>query len=966
MNAEAFGKWERENINVMIMRKFGCLIVVVMLLLSCNRGKQLTDYVNPFVGTDGHGHTYPGAIVPFGMIQPGPDTRLEGWDGCSGYHYSDDTVYGFSQTHLSGTGCEDLCDVLIMPIDETFGYDGEKLKSNDYCSHFTHKKETARPGYYSVHLDRNNVDVELTCDKRRAAHRYRYSKESGNGFVIDLQHRDKLLSGGIEIVKGENDRTMIVGHRHSASWNPDQHLFFAIESDQKIVKVEMVNDSTQAVVRFAEGVKEATLLVAISGVDEEGAVKNLYSDEKKSFDEMKSAANEVWEAELSKIKVEGGTKEQKKCFYTALYHCMTSPYLWSDADGRYRGQDGEIHQVEGEHEMYTVFSLWDTYRALHPLLTIIDRKRTEDFIYSILKHYEQGGETTMWELAAHETHCMIGYHAAPVVLEAATAGILDEWPDEYKLKLLEGLMVTSNLNEYGRAAYAQQGYLSSEVDNESVSKTLEYSYDDWCIAQFAAMIGTVEQDATFLNHIYANYIKRSQSWKNLMDVDGYMHPRRNGGFMTPFEPTEINNNFTEGNSWQYSTYVPHDVYGWISHIGGEEAAELFLDSLFYGKSELSGRDQVDVTGLIGQYAHGNEPSHHAAYLYTYVGQPEKTQQLVDRIIKTLYSSKPDGLCGNEDCGQMSAWYVMSAIGFYPVCPGSGEYVTVKPLFKKVTVEGMEPIEQTSWQAGKFMRNGEFYDRSELATEAHDLITLIPCFGDWRQRFDNVRTVELSLPGTNKSQFTNSNSQIYYTLDGSDPDTSSARYTEPFAVSGDAVIKAVAYNSETSYSNVVTQQLTRFVADKRLTYVTEPNPQYYENGAEGLVDHLYGQVNYRIGGWLGWQNDMEVEIDLLEPREVHSVGASCLEDTRSWIFYPVELEASVSDDGKNYRPFAKSSTGYEPVADNAGTKGIRVFSVKGNAKARYVRLKVKNFGKMPAWHISAGEQAWLFIDEVEVR
>ena len=941
--------------------KLAIIGAICLLVASCTKEKQLTDYVNPFVGTDGNGHTYPGAIVPFGMIQPSPDTKLEGWDGCSGYHYEDDTVYGFSQTHLSGTGCEDLCDVLLMPIDVTFEYDGEKLEKNDYRSHFSHKKESARPGYYSVHLDRNGAEVELTCDKRRAAHRYSYANESGNGFVIDLQHRDKLLSGGISWQKSE-ENSLIVGHRHSASWNPDQHLYFAIESDQEIASVEIMNDSTQAVVRFAEGVKEATLRIAISGVDEEGAIKNLYSAEKKSFDEMKEEANEMWEKELSKIKVEGGMKEQKRCFYTALYHCMTSPYLWSDADGRYRGQDGEIHQVEGEHEMYTVFSLWDTYRALHPLLTIIDRERTENFIYSILKHYEQGGETTMWELTAHETHCMIGYHAAPVVLEAATAGILDEWPDEYKLKLLEGLMVTSNLNEYGRAAYAQQGFLSSEVENESVSKTLEYAYDDWCIAQYAAMIGSVEQDATFLNHIYDTYMKRSQSWKNMMDENGYMHPRRNGGFITPFNPTEINNHFTEGNSWQYSSYVPHDVKGWVAAHGGNWGAEQFLDSLFYGKSELSGRNQVDVTGLIGQYAHGNEPSHHAAYLYTYIGKAEKTQKLVDEIIRTLYSSKPDGLCGNEDCGQMSAWYVMSAMGFYPVCPGSGEYVTVMPLFKKVTVEGSKQlvIEPSTWQAGKFWRQGEFFDESDSELDRGEEITAAPVFGDWRQRFDGERQVEL------KSIYGNGSSKIYYTLDGSDPDTNATLYSEPFRVDEDIEIRAVAYNPATGYSNVVSQKLTQFKADKKLSYVTEPNPQYYENGAEGLVDRLYGEQNYRIGGWQGWQGDMEVVIDLMETKPVKAVGASCLEDTKSWIFFPTEVEASVSDDGKEYKPFGKADTGYEPLADPAGHKAMKKFAVKGHTKARYVKLKVKNFGKMPSWHVSAGEQAWLFIDEVEVE
>ena len=930
-------------------------IATCMMLLSCSRHESLTSLVNPFVGTDGHGHTYPGAIVPFGMIQPGPDTRLEGWDGCSGYHYSDDTIYGFSQTHLSGTGVEDFCDVLIMPVDASFATPESHLDKTQYRSHFSHKNEKAEPGYYSVHLDKNNVDVEISCDQRKAVYRFNYATNDGNGFVIDLQHRDKLLNGHISL-----DGEMITGNRESASWSPDQKLYFAIKSEQPIKSLDIINDSTQAVVRFADGTNKATLWVAISAVDVDGAKKN-NAGPWPTFEQMRNNADSVWNEALSHIKVKGGTKEERKCFYTALYHCMTAPYLFSDIDGRYRGQDDIIHQTEGKHEVYTVFSLWDTYRALHPLLTLIDRKRTEDFIYTMLKHYEQGGETTMWELAGHETHCMIGYHAAPVILEALMAGYLDQWPESWKNKRLEGMMVTSNLKKFGRAEYAMQGYLSSEIDNESVSKTLEYAYDDWCIAQYAEQIGTVEQEATYLNHIYDNYMKRAQSWKNIMDTDGFMHPRRNGGFMTPFNPTEINNNYTEGNSWQYSTYVPHDVYGWIERIGGKDAAERFLDSLFYGSSSLSGRDQADVTGLIGQYAHGNEPSHHAAYLYTYVGKPEKTQKLVNQVLSTLYNSKPEGLCGNEDCGQMSAWYVMSSIGLYPVCPGSGEYVTVEPLFKEVSLKLADGstlnINPKAWRAGMFWRGGKFYDTSVSTTDKHYCTTTIPYFTDWRQRFDSIRQVEIA---------TYDDAKIYYTLDGSIPDTNSTLYNSPITIDHDAVITAIAYTPLTGYSKAVSQNLTYFNADKRLTYITKPDPQYYENGEEGLVDHLFGKINYRIGGWQGWQGDMEVVVDLLASRSLRSVGISCLEDTRSWIFYPTGIEVSTSEDGKDYRPFANVSTNYIPIASAAGTTGTRIFYAKGNTHARYVKLKVKNFGKMPNWHVSAGEQAWLFVDEILIN
>ena len=926
---------------------------VLLLLSSCGGNDKLTSLVNPLVGTDGHGHTFPGAIVPFGMVQPGPDTRLEGWDGCSGYHYSDDTIYGFSHTHLSGTGCEDLCDILLMPVSKDFAYEGNCLKNTDYCSRFSHSNEVATPGYYSVRLDRNSTKVELSCDERKAVHRYSFAQPDGNGFIIDLQHRDKLLSGHIELRDGK-----IVGSRESAAWNPDQHLFFAIASEVPFAEVKFLNDSTQAYVSFPEGTSSATLWVAISAVDIDGALGNLNALPLNAFDAMRTAADSTWEQALAKIKTEGGTKEQRRTFYTSLYHCFTSPYLFSDIDGRYRGQDGEIHKVDSNRQLYTVFSLWDTYRALHPLLTIIEPERTEDFICSFLKHYEQGGELTMWELAAHETHCMIGYHAAPVILEALNAGLLDNWADTVKAKLLEGMMVTANLPAYGRAAYGQQGFLSSEVDNESASKTLEYAYDDWCIAQYAQSIGSVEDDAMLLGKIYDEYIRRSQSWRNVLDPNGFMHARRNGGFVTPFNPTEINNHYTEGNSWQYSTYVPQDIYGWIEAQGGAEMAERFLDSLFYGSSELSGRDQVDVTGLIGQYAHGNEPSHHAAFLYTYLNRPEKTQQVVDRIIREFYSSRPDGLCGNEDCGQMSAWYVMSAMGFYPVCPGSGEYVTVKPLFKKVDIcNGKIVIESKKWQPGKFWRNGQFFDKSAVTLPPHDLATPAPLFNSWESRFDSVAKVTI---------YSSNGSEVFYTLDGSVPDTSSLHYSSPIAVDRDVVITARAYNPTTGYSFPVVHALTRFSADKKLSYVIKPDPQYYENGEEGLVDRLHGLQNYRVGGWQGWAGDMEVVVDLLKVKPIHKVSVSCLEDTRSWIFFPKAMEVSFSDDGNSFSKPVVTPTNYVPIADPAGNKSLRSFDAKVSAAARYVKVKVQNFGKMPSWHLSAGEQAWLFIDEVEVE
>ena len=715
------------------MKKTFLFWVLAVLFASCGN-KPLTSYVNPMVGTDGHGHTFPGAIVPFGMIQPSPDTRLDGWDGCSGYHYSDDTIYGFTHTHLSGTGCSDYGDVLIMPvkIDGTFndgfechGYDDSldvPFREN-YKSHFSHKNETARAGYYKVLLDRTNTIVELSADRRVAYHAYTYFDDHNNAFVIDLHHRDVLLSGKIMLKDG-----MLVGWRESSAWNPDQHLHFAIRGDADLSKVLFDEDSTTAIVYLPDGVKRLELQVAISGVDIDGAIKNLNAAEYKSFDEARKGADDTWEASLAKLKVDGGSKEQKCCFYTALYHCMTSPYLWNDVDGRYRGTDNKIHAVDEGREVYTVFSLWDTYRALHPLLTQIEPERTVDFVYTAMKNFEQGGELPMWELASHETHCMIGYHAVPMMLEAyihlaePDGTIAGYSPNQ----LLAAMVATSNRTPEQRA-YAAQGYLSSEVDNESVSKTLEYAYDDWCIAQMADFAGDTA--------VAREYWIRSQSWQNIIDSNGFCHPKRNGGWLTPFDPTEVNNHFTEANSWQYSTYVPHDIAAWVEHIGGKNNALAFLDSLFEGHNAMSGRDQVDVTGLIGMYAHGNEPSHHAAWLYSLLGQPEKTEKYVHKILDELYSSQPDGLCGNEDCGQMSAWYVLASLGMYKVCPGSGIWVETKPVFK---VDGFERAPLTV---------NMFYDCPDSLR-----ITPCPVFDDWRMQMGEEKQGEAMVYTDKEVQF----------------------------------------------------------------------------------------------------------------------------------------------------------------------------------------------------------------------
>ena len=916
-----------------------CISLFTLLFVACGE-KPLTSYVNPMVGTDGHGHTFPGAIVPFGQIQPSPDTRLDGWDGCSGYHYSDDTIYGFSHTHLSGTGCSDYGDLLLMPADINdiqklqFGPDMREV----YKHHFQHKNETAKAGYYKVMLDDNGrpcTIVELTADQRVAYHRYTYTQDIDNLLVIDLNHRDVLLDGSISL----NDDGLIVGHRHSSAWNPDQHLFFAIRTNVPFKDVAISADGTQARIMFDKA-KQVELQVAISGVDIDGAIGNLITAKYNTFDEARRAADQTWEEALGKLPVEGGSKEQKRCFYTALYHCMTSPYLWSDADGRYRGTDDKIHVVDEGREVYTVFSLWDTYRALHPLLTQIEPERTVDFVYTAMKNYEQGGELPMWELASHETHCMIGYHAVPMMLEAYNYlheedGTLAGYTPK---QLLDAMVATSN-RTVAHIDYGWQGYLFSNVDNESVSKTLEYAYDDWCIARMADMAGDTATART--------YWIRSQSWQNVIDSNGFAHAKRNGGWVTPFDPTEVNNHFTEANSWQYSTYVPHDIDAWVKHIGGQEKAIEFLDSLFEGHNAMSGRDQADVTGLIGMYAHGNEPSHHAAWLYTVLGQPEKTEKYVHKILNELYTSQPDGLCGNEDCGQMSAWYVLAALGMYEPCPGSGIWCRTEPIFDN----------ELDWALAS--------DPLGEGLVCPDSLRITPCpvFDDWRQQVTGSREVSISLPGHPEAEILCDKNIIC-------PDCEDIfrPYKGPIKVTGEMweYVAAKAKIDGRLESKVVNQFYSRVQTDMNVTYLTKPSPLYTENGPEGMVDGVYGPINYRIGGWQGWQGDMVAIVELDKVKTVKHVGVHCLENMRSWIFFPTKVTVEYSLDGQQWQPYGEvKNTQFAAVHARQEESDAFVFAVNGLARAKYLKITAENYGKMPDWHLSAGEQAWLFVDEIEI-
>jgi predicted alpha-1,2-mannosidase len=681
------------------MKNLTQTLAFILLVMSLS-AQDYTKYADPFVGTGGHGHTFPGAVSPFGMMQLSPDTRLHGWDGCSGYHYSDTMVYGFSHTHLSGTGCTDYGDVLLVPTTGKVKF-GEK----NYATHFSHSNEKASPGYYSVLLDQRHIKVELSVTKRTGIHKYTFPKSDHANIILDLNHRDRVKAGEINITSDHE----ITGHRYSSSWADKQHVYFVIQfskpfkksgiskggvlvngrkhADGILLKSYVTFETTEGEVIYAK--------VGISAVSIDGARKNLDTEQPDwNFDKVRQDTHDVWNKELSKIAIESSDTSVMRTFYSAMYHVMTSPYLYQDVDGKYRGQDQQIHEGIG-YEQYTVFSIWDTYRALHPLLTLIDRKRTGDFIHSFLSMYEQGGLLPVWELAGCETNCMIGYHSVSIINDAFQKGITDFNIDEALAAMKKSATINDRqLHHYrtgkslsqifsllyysaGWNDYGKYGYIRYHSGLASVSKTLEYSYDDWCIAQMAKKMGKMDD--------YNFFIKRAQNYKNLLDTTtGFMRARQKT-FEKKFDPYAITLRYTEGNAWQYSFYVPQDLSGQMKMLGGKEHLAIFLDSLFNTSSVLHGRKQPDVSGLVGQYAHGNEPSHQIAYEYDYAGQPWKTQSRIRFIMKNLYRDQPNGLEGNDDCGQMSAWYVFSALGFYPVCPGSDQYAIGSPLVDKAVM-----------------------------------------------------------------------------------------------------------------------------------------------------------------------------------------------------------------------------------------------------------------------------------------
>ncbi len=667
------------------------------LLLSCapNQTTQqeiadLAGVVNPMIGTDFTGNTYPGAQVPFGMVQLSPDNGLPGWDRISGYFYPDSTIAGFSHTHLSGTGAGDLYDILFMPVTRPYK---EAEGPLGIYSGFSHDEESASAGYYRVRLKDYNIVAELTATERCGVQRYTFPEADASIFLNlkKAMNWDYTLDSHIEVV----DSVTIRGYRFSQGWSPKQHVFFETRFSKPFEAMQLDTTAiatkskgrigTASVARFDfKTAKDEQIVVvtALSGVSAEGAHKNLIAEAPDmNFEGYRQRATEVWNQELAKIAVKGGTSDDRVNFYTALYHSMIAPTIYSDVDGAYFGPDGQTHAGEGWTN-YSTFSLWDTYRAAHPLFTYTQPQRANDMIKGFLKFYEQHGALPLWNLYGWETDMMIGYHAVPVIVDAYLKGIGDFDAE----KALEACVASANRDDYrGIGDYKRLGYVPAYSDqkrweNWSLSKTMEYAYDDYCIARMAEKMGKAE--------IAKEFYARSQNYRNVYNpATSFFQPRDEQGRFNPkFNPDEYTEDICESNGWQYMWSVQQDIDGLIQLVGGKARFTEKLDSMFTYTPASDEELPIFSTGMIGQYAHGNEPGHHVIYLFNKVGQPWKTQQYASKVMRELYLNTPAGLCGNEDCGQMSAWLVFSAMGFYPVDPISGLYEIGTPLFEEVKMQ----------------------------------------------------------------------------------------------------------------------------------------------------------------------------------------------------------------------------------------------------------------------------------------
>ncbi len=959
-----------------------CLLLLLLPAVACAGDTDLSDHIDPFIGTGGHGHTFPGATLPFGMVQLSPDTRLTGWDGCSGYHNSDDIVYGFSHTHLSGTGVSDYGDILLMPTigasDLNNGYPDQTEAG--YASGFDKADEQAVAGYYRTVLKDYDIEVELTVTARTGLHRYVFPRNKSAQIVIDLQHRDRLLDSGLRIV---DDHT-VEGWRRSSAWAQDQVVYFRAVFSQpfsgNVIATESETGPAGAILNFGDTGGEILVQVGISAVDLAGAKSNLAADWVDfDFTGTREKAHLAWSEALAPFSVTGASDADLTVMATAIYHSYLAPNLFSDNDGRYRGMDLETH-LATDHQQYTVFSLWDTYRATHPLFTLMQRDRTNDFANTALTHYTQGGLLPVWELAANETDCMIGYHAVSFMADAWLKGIRG-FDGELALK---AMVTSATQDKLGLAAYRRDGFIGVDEESESVSKTLEYAYDDACIARMATDLGAGD--------IASEFNRRAQSWRHMFDpASRCFRPRANGRWLTPYDPLQVDFHHTEANGWQYRFAAPHHVRQHKELLGGDAGFTAVLDSLFTINSATTGREQVDITGRMGQYAHGNEPSHHVAWLYHFAGQPQRSADRVSEILAEFYTTKPDGLIGNEDCGQMSSWYVLAAYGLYDVAPTSQQWLIIPPRHEQMslTFEDGKKFTTRRVGSGKIQRvtfNGKPLVNSWLSHPeiigGGELVFELGNGSEWgndpANRPGTVLLTDpvLAAPWANaaadrfKDEITVGlvsivpDAEIRYTTDPDQDLTNSAIYSKPLVFDRTTNLRFFATDGERK-SPVVTALFSMIDNNWQVVPASTVNAQYTAGGPEALIDRRRGPKDWRTGSWQGYEGqDFVATLIFDEPMAVTSAGVGLLQDMRSWIFMPREVIIEASVDGKRYNIVGRQ--GHDVPDNEEGVFRRDLVVALDGAAIRALRFRAVSYGPVPEWHLGAGGESFIFVDELIVK
>ncbi len=1006
-----------------INRIAALLICSVVLLQSCNlQPKEALDYVNPLIGTDGIGHTFPGATTPFGMVQLSPSDDTEGWNWCSGYHYSDKTLKGFAHNHFSGTGLAGMGDILLMPVvGEVNTKPGTKEDpASGYRSKFSHENETASPGYYSVVLDDNHVEVELTASPRVGFHRYTFSKAGKQNVIIDATHgvRQQVLNASVEIVSD----TEVKGHKycHDQSCGKRKVFFYAkfskpFKTSGVTVEDEIVSDANMAEDKTAKAFVQfdgddgdvVEVAVAISYVDHEGAKANYVAEGKgKSFDEVHTAAREMWKEKVTKIEIEG-TDEQKTVFYTGMYHNFIAPNIISDVNGNYV-VEGKKYNSKGRVQ-YSNFSTWDTYRATHPLWSIIDQKTNKEMVNVLVSRFtDTKTGLALWEALGFDNYCMPGYPGIAAMAEAAL-----KHPEGLDKELIykciretafrDGGCSVNYGSDNGVRYYVNYSFIPAEVGC-GISKTTENNYYDFAIAQLAKNLGKKEDEELFK--------KRSLGYRNLFNPEvNYLWPRLSSGNWIEMDTTgwdELVHHYVSGNIWAYSAYTPHDMLGAVDLFGGKEKYSDWLDNMIGTPLNMKGEQHVDIAGFIGKYSHGDEPGHQIPYLYNFAGKPWKTQELARRVMTEMYSHKLDGMVNNEDCGQMSAWYIFSAMGFYPVAPADLNYYFGSPLLPKAVINledgkkftviakgtsaenkyiqsvslNGEKVDKLYITHNDIMQGGELvfemgstpnkdwgvgenalpqYQKDLAKYKAVPQACFTPYITDPKLRFSDKRTIKL----VTKTE----GAKVYYTLDGSTPTEKSKEYTKPFEVKKMVELKAIAYKDGLKPSQVYTQKLQKsvfVVLDEGYPKITFENvPQKYgaKDGSQ-LVDMIYGSETFSDRKWTGVnRKNLVIEFDLGKPMNISSVELNTLTSTLKWRFPPKSITILAKNAKGKYNLVTRKS--FDKI--NGHAKKINHHMMKfSTRKTQYVKVIVENYGALPKWHRGAGKLPWIFVDEVNIN